>query len=105
MYEDVLDRISSGDFIYFDPPYPPLNDTSFFQHYSIDKFPNKQQEELVEYANELNNKGVFVMISNAGTPMIKQLYKGWNFKKIDAYRYVNCKAERTTVEELIITNY
>lgn len=105
MYEDVLEKISCHDFVYFDPPYPPLNSTSFFQHYSIDKFPNQQQFELSNYAQELSKKNVCVMISNAETPMIKKLYKGWNIKKVNTYRYVNCKAERKAVRELIITNY
>ncbi len=105
MYEDMINKISHNDFVYFDPPYPPLNETSFFQHYSIDKFPNCQQEELASYACELSRKGAFVMISNAETPMIQKLYKGWNIKTVDAYRYVNCKAERKAVQELIITNY
>ncbi|MDP2235400.1 MAG: Dam family site-specific DNA-(adenine-N6)-methyltransferase [Bacteroidales bacterium] len=105
MYEDILSSVKRDDFVYFDPPYPPLNDTSFFQHYSIDKFPNQQQIELSEYAQDLNKIGAFVMISNAETPMIKELYKGWKVNKVSAYRYVNCKAERKAVSELIITNY
>ncbi|ACF10804.1 DNA adenine methylase [Chlorobaculum parvum NCIB 8327] len=105
MYEDILTNVKRNDFVYFDPPYPPLNETSFFQHYSIDKFPNKQQIELSEYARELSNLGSFVMISNAETPMIIKLYKDWNIKRVSAYRYVNCKAERKAVNELIITNY
>ncbi|HKR05647.1 MAG TPA: Dam family site-specific DNA-(adenine-N6)-methyltransferase [Bacteroidia bacterium] len=105
MYQDILNKISYRDFVYFDPPYPPLNGTSFFQHYSIDKFPNKQQVELSHSATELSKKGVNVMISNAETPMIKKLYNGWNMKRVRTYRYVNCKAERKAVNELIITNY
>jgi DNA adenine methylase len=105
MYEDVIHNVKKNDFVYFDPPYPPLNETSFFQHYSIDKFPYQQQIELSEYAQELSDIGVFIMISNAETPMIKKLYKGWNIKVVSAYRYVNCKAERKIVNELIITNY
>lgn len=105
MYEDVLDKIAKHDFVYFDPPYPPLNETSFFQHYSIDKFPSIQQIELSEYANELDKRGVYVMISNAETPLIRNLYSGWNIKKVSTYRYVNCKAERKIVNELILTNY
>ena len=105
MYEDALNNVKKQDFVYFDPPYPPLNETSFFQHYSIDKFPNQQQFELAEHAQELNNRGAFVMISNAETPMIIDLYKCWNIKKVNAFRYVNCKSERKVVSELIITNY
>lgn len=105
MYEDIIPIIKPDDLVYFDPPYPPLNNTSFFQHYSIDKFPDKQQIELAEYAHNLNKIGAFVMISNAETPMIKNLYKDWKIKKVSAYRYVNCKAERVAVNELIITNF
>jgi DNA adenine methylase len=105
MYEDIISSVKRDDFVYFDPPYPPLSDTSFFQHYSIDKFPTRQQIELSEYAQYLNKIGAFVMISNAETPMIEKLYKGWKINKVSAYRYVNCKAERKAVNELIITNY
>lgn len=105
MYEDILSKVKREDFVYFDPPYPPLNETSYFQHYSINKFPNQQQIELSEYAKTLNNIGAYVMISNAETPMIKNLYKGWKISKVSAYRYVNCKANRKAVSELIITNY
>jgi DNA adenine methylase len=105
MYEDILTGVKRFDFVYFDPPYPPLNETSFFQHYSIDKFPYQQQIELSEHAQNLNKAGAFVMISNAETPMIKNLYKGWKINIVRAYRYVNCKAERKAVNELIITNF
>lgn len=105
MYEDILPDVNPKDFVYFDPPYPPLTDTSYFQHYSIEKFPSQQQIELSEHAHDLSKIGAFVMISNAETPMIKKLYKDWKIKKVSAYRYVNCKAERIAVNELIITNY
>ena len=105
MYEDVLDKMKSNDFVYFDPPYPALNKTSFFQHYSINKFPDSQQVELADYAKELDKRGVHIMISNAETPEISKLYKNWNIERVSTYRYVNCKSERNSVNELIITNY
>lgn len=105
MYEDVLDKIKQNDFVYFDPPYPPLSKTSFFQHYSVNKFPESQQVELADYAKELDKKGVHIMISNAETPEIAELYKSWNIEKVSTYRYVNCKSQRNSINELIITNY
>lgn len=105
MYEDIIDQIHGNDFVYFDPPYPPINQTSFFQHYSINKFPESQQVELSHKAAFLADKGALVMISNAETSMIKKLYKNWNLFKIPALRYVNCKSDRKIVSELIITNY
>lgn len=105
MFEDIIDKISQNDFVYFDPPYPPINTTSFFQHYTIDKFPENQQIELSEKAKHLSNKGAFVMISNAETNLINNLYRNWNIRKLKTYRYINCKSERQIVNELIITNY
>ncbi|WP_374951831.1 DNA adenine methylase [Mucilaginibacter sp.] len=105
MYEDIIDKINYNDFIYLDPPYPPLNDTSFFQHYTIDKFSSTKQQELASYAKLLSDRGAKVMISNANINSIQNLYKSWNISKISTYRYVNCKSERKVVEELIIKNY
>lgn len=105
MYEGVIEKIRKGDFVYFDPPYPPLNETSYFQHYSIDKFPVLQQEQLAEYSAYLSDKGVYVMISNAETDVIRSLYKSWNIETVQAYRFVSCKSNRVSVRELIIKNY
>lgn len=105
MYEDVIPEINKGDFVYFDPPYPPLTVTSFFQHYSIDKFPDSQQQALARDCDKINQLGAYVMVSNADTPEIRQYYKGWNIHEVDTFRYVNCKSDRKKVNELIITNY
>ena len=105
MYQDIINKIEKNDFVYFDPPYPPLNQTSFFNQYSIQKFGDFQQEELSQISNELSQKGVNVMISNADLPFIRQLYKNWNIETIKTIRYINCKAERKQVTELIIKNY
>lgn len=105
MYEDIFSKISKNDFIYLDPPYPALNQTSFFQHYTIDKFSNGRQEELANDVNILSKKGALILMSNAETDTIKYLYKDWNIEKIATYRYVNCKAIRKPVNELIIKNY
>lgn len=105
MYEDMIPEIKKGDFVYFDPPYPPLTETSFFQHYSIDKFPDSQQKALAFDCEIINQRGAMVMVSNADTPEIRAYYKDWNIHVVDTYRYVNCKSDRKKVNELIITNY
>lgn len=105
MYDDILSNVNQNDFVYLDPPYPPLNNTSFFQHYTIDKFPFAKQEELAGYADSLSSKGSYIMISNADTNEIRKLYKNWNLNEINTFRYINCKSKRKYVNELIITNY
>ncbi|MBA7703463.1 Modification methylase DpnIIA [subsurface metagenome] len=104
-FEKALERAKKNDFIYLDPPYPPLNGTSCFNHYTIDKFDDKQQEKLAATVKELDATGCFFMVSNANTKKIRQLYKGYNINKLKVTRFITCKSKRHKVQELIITNY
>jgi DNA adenine methylase len=104
-YQDVFNNVEKGDFIYFDPPYPPLNGTSSFHHYTRTRFSPDEQEKLANLAQRLSKKGVLILISNADIPRIRLLYKGWNIKKVEATRFVSCKSQRKKVSELLIKNY
>ena len=97
----------AGDFVYFDPPYHPVNETSFTAYSSSD-FSEKDQAELAEFCKELHKKKVHVMISNSNTTFIRELYASPFFKTgiVNAPRPVNSKASgRSAVEEVLITNY
>ncbi|KQC05003.1 MAG: hypothetical protein APR54_08560 [Candidatus Cloacimonas sp. SDB] len=104
-FSAILKMTLKNDFIYLDPPYPPINGTSFFQHYTKDKFPQKDQARVAKFANKLDQKGCFVMVSNANTDMIQELYSNWNKYELETTRYISCKKKRMKVNELIITNY
>lgn len=104
-YEDILPLISDGDFIYLDPPYPPISNTASFQHYTIDKFPHQEQIKVAHFAEKIANTGAKVLVSNASLDSIKELYKNWNIFELNTTRYVSCKSERLKVKELIIRNY
>lgn len=104
-YETILPLTNGSDFIYLDPPYPKLNEKDQFQQFTIDKFSEKHQYELSEFAKSLNRKGCFVLISNSDIPLITDLYKDWNITRIPTIRYVSCKKEKIKLNELIIKNY
>lgn len=96
-----------GDFVYFDPPYHPTDETSFTQYTKSD-FTEKDQERLRDFALKLHKAGVKVMISNSRTRFIENLYANKIFKIgiVDAPRVVNCKADRRKMtKEVLITNY
>jgi DNA adenine methylase len=96
-----------GDLVYFDPPYHPLNDTSFTA-YTQDNFHDVNQIELRDFALRLHKQGVFVMLSNSHCDFIRDLYASKVFKKhiVQAPRSVNSKADaRGAVDEYLITNY
>lgn len=103
----VLDA-NTGDFVYFDPPYIPVNQTSSFTNYTKDNFGLVQQEQLRDTALALAKQGVKVMLSNADVPLIKDLYSDLTFKihHVKANRSINSNAsKRGKVGEVIITTY
>lgn len=109
-YKQVLKRAKKGDFVYFDPPYYPVNQTSSFTSYTSETFLGKEQKELSETYLELHKRGCYVMLSNSDTPFINKLYskldKKIKIKKVYAGRAVNSKASgRGKVKEVVVVNY
>jgi DNA adenine methylase len=105
-FEKVLQReFEEGDFIYLDPPYPPLNETAHFTHYSEGRFLSSDQKKLSEYVKCINRKRCKILITNADTPDIRNLYRGWNISIIPVIRWVSANGKRYKVNELAITNF
>jgi DNA adenine methylase len=104
-YKEVVVRAGHSDLIYLDPPYPPINSSSYFTHYTKERFSIEDQEELAKMANELSMRGSLVVISNADTYFIRELYKDWHLNSVERVRYITCSKVKHKVKELIITNY
>lgn len=93
------------DFVYFDPPYHPTNNTSFTSYTKLD-FTEKDQEKLRDFVLNLTKQSINIMLSNSNSEFIRDLYKKFNIIEIQAPRSVNCKADkRKPTTELLITNY
>ncbi len=105
-FAQAVRACKKNDFVYFDPPYAPLNATSNFTQYSKDGFSEAMQLELRDTCLELHDRGVFFMLSNSSAPIIRELYKDFNVSLVNARRHVNSVAsKRGHVKEVIITNY
>lgn len=105
-FTQVLKNAKKGDFVYFDPPYYPLNAGSNFTTYTKENFLEKEQEKLKETFKKLDARGCILMLSNSDTSYIRKLYKEWNIKKVSAKRFINCMAEkRGDVSEVVVRNY
>lgn len=105
-YEEAVKEAKAGDFIYFDPPYEPINRTSRFTEYQAGGFGQDDQRKLSEVFRELSDKGCFVMMSNSTADLIKELYADFSINKITVSRGINAnQSARDKIEELIITNY
>jgi DNA adenine methylase len=93
--------------IYFDPPYHPNEDGSFTS-YSKLGFTAADQTRLRDFAQDLQGRGHYVMLSNSNADLIRELYAKPPFRifEIHAPRLVNCKSnQRQAVGEVLITTY
>lgn len=102
-FEETLQLPTKGDLVYCDPPYIPVSRTSSFVGYSKEGFSLGDHKKLASLARELVNKGVTVILSNADTPLTRELYQGFELHEVQARRAINSKVEkRGPVRELII---
>ena len=102
----VVDEASSGDLVYFDPPYEPVSKTADFNSYQAAGFDREDQRRLRDVVIELTEMGVSVILSNS--PPVTELYEGYDafsVRYVDATRAINSDASsRGEVSEVLITN-
>ncbi|HKN06029.1 MAG TPA: DNA adenine methylase [Thermoplasmata archaeon] len=105
-YRKVCPRANLGDFVYLDPPYHPLSETSKFTSYTKEDFGNRDQRQLAETCRRLDKRGVLFMLSNSSTPLIRSLYDGFRIEVLKAKRAINSKGTgRGAIDELLIMNF
>ena len=105
-FSEILTKVKKGDFVYFDPPYVPLNETSSFTSYTKDGFDIDMQFKLRDVCDELDSKGVKFMLSNSDTKLVNELYANYEIKKVFASRQINANADgRGKITEVLVRNY
>lgn len=105
-FEDVINNVKSGDFIYLDPPYFPVSKYSDFTRYTKERFYEKDQIRLKSTIDALTKKRVKVMASNSDCDFINHLYSNYKKHKVYSGRSLNSNRNlRGKVSELLITNY
>ena len=105
-FSTVLSKLSKGAFVYLDPPYDPVSDTSSFTGYHKGGFDKNEQIRLKNCCDELTKNGINFMLSNSSTDFIRNLYKDYNITLVKAKRTINVDAnKRGEIDEVIIRNY
>lgn len=104
-FEICLHDVDRRDFVYFDPPYFKLGGYSDFNRYTPEQFRIGDHLRLAALCRELDARGVRWALSNSNTPLIRQLYAGYNFLAVDARREINLNSSRRRVQELLVTNF
>ena len=64
-FEECEQWVDENTFVYFDPPYRPLSETSHFVSYSRGQFNDDDQIRLAGVFTSLANSGTRVMLSNS----------------------------------------
>ncbi|MDG0870933.1 DNA adenine methylase [Candidatus Lucifugimonas marina] len=87
-FRSSLSRARPGDFVYLDPPYLPLSDTSKFFFYTQKRFRQPDLEELANHCRWLSMRGVSWMLSNRDTPLVRTLFSESEIIGITTHRSV-----------------
>ena len=103
-FEKALKGARKGDFVYFDSPYAPLNPASF-DSYTKEGFTEEEHRRLAKLFRRLTSRGIFCMLTNHNTELIRELYDGFLIEEIDVRRAINSDAKKRTGKEVIIRNY
>lgn len=112
-YKKSTEYVTENTFVYFDPPYRPLNITSGFTSYTKEDFNDDNQRELAAFYRELDDRDAKLMLSNSNPKNTNQedtffdnIYQGFNIDEIYASRMINANAKgRGKISEIVVTNY
>lgn len=112
-FEKVEGFLGENAFVYFDPPYRPLTQTSSFTAYAKDGFNDDEQKRLAAFCRRLDRKGHRWLLSNSdprntdpSDMFFEEIYSGFDIHRVSASRMINSKAEgRGKITELAIRNY
>ena len=104
--------IDNKTFVYIDPPYRPISETSAFTSYNSDAFDDNEQIRLAKFIDEINAAGAKIVLSNSDPKNVNpednffdDLYKSYRIHRVSATRMINSNAEkRGKISELLICN-
>lgn len=112
-FASVLQDVDEHCFVYFDPPYRPLSETSSFCSYCEGGFDDNEQQRLAECCRIIAQKGGRWLLSNSDPKglcpddcFFDRLYQGFNIQTVQANRMLNANPKkRGKLSELLISNY
>jgi DNA adenine methylase len=101
-FESLTARASSGDLVYFDPPYTVAHANNGFVKYNERIFSWSDQVRLAAHAEAIANRGCTVIVSNADHESVRQLYRGAYTETIERYSVISAsKDHRRLITECL----
>jgi DNA adenine methylase len=82
-FEDILDNVSGGDFLFLDPPYKPGEMNLIEAHYVNGTFTFEDHQRLARKLIQVtNDKQIRWLMTNSSHPEICELYRDFNIMSI-----------------------
>ena len=106
-FEDILENVNEGDFIYLDPPYTVAHNKNGFIKYNKNLFSLDDQKRLKRTIDQLTDKGAYYLLSNAHHINLYEIFSP-NANTIEIERFSGIgggKDYRDKIQEYIFTNY
>ena len=105
-YANVLENIPENSFVYLDPPYHPISESSNFTGYVQGGWDMHDQIRLREMCDNLTERNIKFLLSNSSAQLIQDQYINYNISVVKANRSINSDAtNRGEIDELLIRNY
>ncbi len=106
-FEDTLNKVRQGDFVFVDPPYTVSHNNNGFIKYNDVLFSWEDQKRLADAVRRASKAGAYVLVSNANHNALVELYSGF------MTRYALARASilsgkptgRRGTEEAVFLNY
>ncbi|SNY57755.1 DNA adenine methylase [Arsukibacterium tuosuense] len=100
-YQQVFAELTPGAIVYCDPPYVPLSKTASFTSYARQGFNLDDQAQLANLAEQAQQKGHSVLISNHDTTWTRKIYQQAALRSVQVGRSISQNgAGRGKVAEL-----
>ena len=99
-FENSLENVDIGDYVYLDPPYAKENKKSFVGY-------NKQGFDLdthIRLFSMVKNLKVKFLMSNSDVPLVTKTFVDYQILKIEARRAINSKNPGSKTMEVIISH-
>ena len=112
-YKKSAEFVDNHTFVYFDPPYRPLTETSSFTAYTEDCFNDEKQRELARFVGSMNSAGAKIVVSNSDPKntnpdddFFDEIYSEQRIRRVEATRMINSNSDaRGKIKELLISNF
>lgn len=102
-YKQILQRSTTQDFVYLDPPYVPISQTSSFTAYTKNGF---DHAELADQCKKLDQRGVKFLLSNSDSEIARNLYSQFSISTVEVNRVIAAKKEsRMKIQEILVKNF